>query len=105
MKLFWVLVGILTIGFAFVGDRLMKRLGLRNRSQLFTVPHFQRSARTIEKASQVLLLALGLAFLSEGVAHLFLSNQAILILNTILIGVAGITLLIMIAVTIRNWRA
>ena len=37
MKLFWVLVGILTIGFAFVGDRLMKRLGLRNRSQLFAV--------------------------------------------------------------------
>ncbi|MCZ7666459.1 MAG: hypothetical protein M5U34_04140 [Chloroflexi bacterium] len=103
--LFFMLLGLFLAGAGLFMPQLNRRLGFGRRSQLITNPRLQRSARQIEVISRVVQILLGLGLVSHGLS---LVSSAFTILNLIsflLLGLAVLGILIIIGITIYNWRA
>jgi len=99
------LVGILFILLALLNQRLLRWIGLKPLSEVFTNPGFQRSANLTEKLARVLLALLGVAFLVQGPGNQFLPAPAVQVLSIIVLALAGLILLAMFGVVLVHWKA
>jgi hypothetical protein len=99
------IIGVLFILLAFLNRELLRWIGIKPMSEVFTNPNFQRSARITEKLARLLFAILGIGFLVQGVGTLFLSSKVTSIVSIFISGLSGLTLLAVFSVVLVNWKA
>ena len=105
IMIFLSFIGFLFILFALLNNRLLRWMGFKPLSEVFTNPNFQRSAKITGNLGRLFLAVFGLGFLVQGIGPLFLSNEAAYTLSIILAGASGLIILVMVGVTLANWNA
>lgn len=105
IRLFPLIIGVLTILLGLFGNRLSLAFGLRPMSEGFTNPRFQRSAKVTELLGRLLLVVIGASFLVEGVGPWLFSAEVVGVLSTVLLVSSILILLVIIGVVIVHWRA
>ncbi len=98
-------LGLFFLLLAVLQQRLLRRIGLKPLSEVFTNPGFQRSARLTETLGRLFLGALGGASLIQAAGTQFLSNPAVEIASVVLAGLAGAILLGVFGVVLYYWKA
>ena len=98
-------IGILFILLAMLNKQLLRWIGLKPMSEVFTNPKFQRSARTTEKLAQLFWAVFGAGFLVQGIGTQFLSSKLTYIVSIIVLGLIGLIILAMFIVVFANWKA
>ena len=99
------LIGFLIILLAILNKRLLRWMGINPLSEVFTNPHFQRSAKITEKLAQLVFIFLGAGFLVQGLGNQFLPGQATYIVSITLLGLSGLLILAAVGVVLVNWKA
>ena len=100
--IFPLFIGSLAILFALLNRQLLRFIGLKPLSEVFTTPRFQRSAKITEKLGRLFLLVFGVGSLVQGVGPLFLPNKAILGVAIATVGLIVLILLAMFGVVLAK---
>ncbi len=100
-----VIIGGLAILLALWNKQLLRFIGLRPLSEVFTTPRFQRSARINEKLGRLFLVIFGLGFLIQGVGTQLLSGEVTYAVSIAVLGLSGLIMLVMFGVTLAHWKA
>jgi hypothetical protein len=98
-------IGLLIILLALLNKQILRWIGIKPMSEVFTTPNFQRSARTTEKLGRLFLVVFGAGFLVQGVGPLFLSSEVTYRVSMIVAGLLGLIILAMFIVVLANWKA
>ena len=101
---FWLFIGVITILLGLLNRRLLRLIGLKPMSEIFTTPNLQRSSRIIEQIGRWLLITLGVGFLAQGLGGA-LPNDISYKISFSSLGLSGLMLLAIIGITIANWKA
>lgn len=104
-SIFPTLLGVLCILLALLNQQLLRWIGLRPLSEVFTTPRFQRSARITEKLGRLFLVILGIGLLFQGVGPSFLPGGVAYLISIVVLGVSALILLAMIGVILANRKA
>jgi len=99
------IIGFLLILLALLNKQLLRRIGIKPMSEVFTNPNFQRSATITEKLGQLLFVVLGAGFLVQGIGSLFLSSKVTYIISITMMGLSGLIILAVFGVVLANWKA
>jgi len=83
----------------------MRFIGLKPLSEVFTTPHFQRSAKITEKLGRLFLVVFGVGFLVQGVGTQFLSSAVTYTVSITVLGLLGLIILAIFIVVLANWKA
>ena len=102
--LFFGLLGLFLVMAGLFQPQLNRRLGIGQRSRLFTQLRLQRSARQTERLGQIVQVALGLGLLMQAVGRLY-APSIFNGLSLLFLGLAGIGILAILGITVRHWRA
>ena len=105
VAVFPLLVGGVLILFALLNRPLLRLLKMKPMSEVFTNPRFQRSARISEELARLVLAVLGVSYLVQGLGPLFLSSAVVQSTAWVLLGLAGVVLLVGIGVNLLHWKA
>jgi hypothetical protein len=103
--LFPLFIGGLAILLALFNRQLLRLIGLKPPSEVFTTQRFQRSAKITETLGRLFLLVFGLGFLIQGAGGQFLSGESTYTVSIAILGAAGLILLVMFGVVLANWKA
>jgi len=98
-------IGFLIILAALLNKQLLRWIGIKSMSEVFTNPKFQRSARITEKLARLFLGFLGAGFLVQGVGTQFLSSEVTYTISITILGLSGLIMLAMFGVVLANWKA
>jgi hypothetical protein len=98
------IIGVLAILAAVFNQQLLHAIGLKLLSTILTTPRFQQSARITEQLGRLLLAIIGVGFLLQGVAPLFLSVEATNVIALVVGGLAGLIMLAILMVVFAHWR-
>jgi hypothetical protein len=98
-------IGFLIILLALLNKQLLRWMGMKPMSEVFTNPRFQRSAKITEKLGQIFLVVFGVSFLVQGVGSQFLSSEVIYTVAITVLGLSGLIILAMFIVVLANWKA
>jgi hypothetical protein len=98
-------IGILFIILAILNKQILRWIGIKPMSEVFTNPNFQRSARTTEKLGRLFLAVFGAGFLVQGVGPQFLSSAVTYAVSITVLGLSGLIILAMFIVVLANWKA
>jgi hypothetical protein len=79
-------MGSLVILLALLNKQLLRFIGLKPLSEVFTTPRFQRSAKITEKLGRLSMVVLGVGFLVQGVGTQFLSSEVTYTVSITLLG-------------------
>ena len=101
---FWLIIGIVTILLGIFNRQILRLLGLKPTSEVFTTPNLKHSSRIIEKIGRWLVITLGVSFLVQGLGRV-LPNDMTYKISFSLSGLSGLMLLAIIGITIANWKA
>jgi hypothetical protein len=101
---FWLILGMVTILMGIFNRQILRILGLKPMSEGFTTKNLMRSAKIVEQIGQWLVITLGISFLFLGLGATLPGNTSYKI-SWALLGLSGLMLLVMIGITIANWRA
>ncbi|WP_420642798.1 hypothetical protein [Candidatus Leptofilum sp.] len=104
-SIFFMLLGLFLLTAGLFTPRLNRWLGFGERSRLFTVPRFQRSARRVEFVSRAVQVLLGLGFLLRGIGHNLYPHAILNLVSWLLLGLAVVGILVTIGLTLGSWRA
>ena len=99
------IIGFLFILLALFNKQLLRRLGIKPMSEVFTNPNFQRSAKITEKLGRLFLAVFGAGFLVQGLGPQFLSHAGIYTASISILGLTGLIILVMLGVVLVNWKA
>jgi hypothetical protein len=101
---FWIVLGAVTVLVGIFNRQTLRLLGMKPMSTVMTTPNLKHSTRSIEQIGRWLLITLGTSFLVLGLGEALPSdlNQTI---SFSLLGLSGLMLLAMIAITLANWKA
>jgi len=102
--IFPLFIGSLALLFALFNRQLLRFIGLKPLSEVFTTPHFQRSAKITENLARLFLAVFGAGFLVQGVGAQFLSSRVTYLVSITLLGLSGLIILAMFIVVIANWK-
>ncbi len=105
IRLFPTVFGGLVILVALMEKYIMRLLGLTPRSEIFTTPRFQYSARITEKLARVFLFLFGLGFLVQGVGYRLFSEQFADAISLAALGLSGLVVLVIFGVVLFHWKA
>ena len=105
IMIFFSFIGFLFILLALLNKQLLRWMGIKPMSEVFTNPNFQRSAKLTEKLGRLFLAVFGVGFLVQGIGAQFLSIEGIYTVSIIVAGASGLILLVMFGVTLANWKA
>jgi hypothetical protein len=97
-------IGVLLILLAILNKPLLLWMGIKPRSEVFTNPNFQRSAKVTEKLGQWVLILLGAGFLVQGLGNQFLSGKGTYIVTITLLGLSGLLILAGVGMVLANWK-
>ena len=103
--IFSLFMGSLAILLALLNRQLLRFIGLKPLSEVFTTPRFQRSAKITEKLGRLFLLVFGLGFLIQGVGTQFLSSEVTYTVSIIILGLLGLIILVAFGIVLTNWKA
>jgi hypothetical protein len=98
-------MGSLVILLALLNKQLLRFIGLKPLSEVFTTPRFQRSAKITEKLGRLFLVVFGVGSLIQGIGPLFLPNKVTLGVAIATVGLLVLILLATFGVTLANWKA
>ena len=97
-------IGVLLILLAIFNKPLLLRMGIKPRSEVFTNPDFQRSAKVTEKLGRWVPIFLGAGFLVQGLGNQFLSGKGTYIVTITLLGLSGLLILAGVGMVLANWK-
>jgi hypothetical protein len=103
--IFLSFIGFLFILLALLNKQILRRIGIKPMSEVFTNPNFQRSAKITEKLGQLFLVVFGVGFLVQGIGSQFLSSAATYTVSITVAGLSGLIILAMFIVVLANWKA
>ena len=101
---FWLFVGSVIILMAVFNKQMLRVLGLKPMSEVFTTPNLKHSSRLIEQIGRWLAITIGLAFFVQGLGEVLPENTGSRI-SAVLLGLSSVLLLGMFGIAISNWRA
>jgi hypothetical protein len=104
-SIFPTLLGVSCILLALLNKQLLRLIGLRPLSEVFTTPRFQRSARITEKLGRLFLVIFGIGLLFQGVGTGLLPGGVTYLISIAVLGVSGLILLAMFGVILANRKA
>jgi hypothetical protein len=104
-SIFPTLLGVLCILLALLNQQLLRWIGLRPLSEVFTTPRFQRSARITEKLGRLFLVIFGIGLLFQGVGPGLLPGGVSYLISIVVLGLSALILLTMIGVILANRKA
>ena len=100
----WLILGTVVILAARFNRQILRLLGLKLMSEVITTPNLKYSSRTIEQIGRWLLISLGVSFLVLGLDGALPDNVSHTI-SFLLLGLSGLLLLVIVGITIANWKA
>jgi ABC-type uncharacterized transport system permease subunit len=103
--IFPIFIGCLAILLALLNRQLLRFIGLKPLSEVFTTPRFQRSAKITEKLMRLFLLVFGIGFLVQGAGNQFLSSEVTYAVSITILGLLGLIILAAFGVVLANWKA
>jgi hypothetical protein len=101
---FWIVLGAVTILAGILNRQTLRLLGIRPISEVMITPNLKHSARSIEQIGRWFLITLGISFVVLGLGEMLpddISHE----ISFLLLGLSGLMLLAMIAITLANWKA
>ncbi|HQX01692.1 MAG TPA: hypothetical protein PLQ94_06250 [Anaerolineales bacterium] len=101
----FLFVGVLSLLLALLNKQLLRWIGFKPMSELFTNPNFQRSARITENLVRLFWLVFGISFLFQGLAAPFFSSDVFYKISYAILGLSGLIVLTIIGINIANWKA
>jgi len=101
---FWLILGIVTILMGIFNRQILRLLGFKPVSEVFTTPNLKHSLKIIEQISRWLVIILGAGFLVQGLGGK-LPNDIGYKISFLLLGLSALMLLAIIGITIANWKA
>jgi hypothetical protein len=104
MFTFWLILGAVMILMGIFNRQMMQIFGLKPMSEVFTIANLKRSSRLIEKIGRWALIVLGVSFVVQGLGGT-LSDELRYPISFALIGLSGLMILVIIGITIANWKA
>ncbi len=105
MMIFPLIIGSLAILLALLDKQLLRFMGLKPLSEVFTTPRFQSSAVIIDKLGRLFLVIFGVGFLIQGAGPRFLSGEVADAISWGVLGLSGLIVLAMIGVVLAHWKA
>ena len=99
----WLIIGSLAIVLGIFNKKVLRFLGLRPMSEVFTTPSLKQSSRVIEQIGRWLVIALGVSFLVQGLGTA-LPDELGNWISSVLLGLSTLLLLAMFGIAIANWR-
>jgi len=99
----WLILGLFLVLSGIFNRQLLRFLGIKPMSEMFTMPSLNQSSRVIEKLGRWLAITLGISFLLLGLGRA-LPNEIRSLLSFLLLGLVGLMILAMIGLTIANWK-
>ena len=100
----WLILGTVTILLGIFNKQFLRLLGLKPMSEVLTVANLKHSSRAIEQIGRWLVITLGLSFFVQGLGGTLPNEVSNKILFSLL-GLAGLMFLLIIGITIANWKA
>jgi hypothetical protein len=104
IAIFPLFMGCLVILLVLFERQLMQFIGLKPRSDVFSEPRFQRSAKMTENLGRLFLLVIGAGFLVQGIGPIFLPNEVTCIISIISMGLSGLIVLVVIGMNLLAIR-
>ena len=101
---FWLIIGIVIILAGLFNRQMLRLLGIKPNSEIFTTPNLKNSSRIIEKIGRWLMITLGASFFVQGLGAA-LPNDITYKISIALLGLSGLMLLAILGITIANWNA
>jgi hypothetical protein len=101
---FWLIIGIVTILLGIFNRHILRLLGFKPMSEVFTTPNLKHSSRIIEQIGRWIVITLGVSFFVQGLGRA-LSNDMTYKISFSLLGLSGLMVLAIIGITIVNWKA
>jgi hypothetical protein len=101
---FWLIIGIVLILSGIFNRQMLRLLGFKPMSEVFTTPNLKHSSRITEKIGRWLVITLGVSFLVQGLGGA-LPNDISYKISFSLLGLSGLMILAVIGITIANWKA
>jgi len=101
---FWLILGIITILIGIFNRQLLRLLGFKPMSEIFTALNLKRSSKIIEQISRWLLIILGVGFFVQGLGGTSPNDMGYKI-SFLFFGVSALMLLAIVGITIANWKA
>jgi hypothetical protein len=98
-------IGFLIILLALLNKQLLRWMGIKPMSEVFTNPKFQHSAKITEILGRLFLVVFGVSFLVQGIGTRFLSRETTYMVSITVAGLSGLIVLAMFIVVLANWRA
>jgi hypothetical protein len=105
IMILYSLIGVLIILAALLNKQLLRWIGIKSMSEVFTNPKFQRSARITEKLGRLYLVVFGIGFLVQGLGTQFLSSDVTYTISITILGLSCLRRLAMFGVVLANWKA
>jgi hypothetical protein len=101
---FLLIMGSVIILLGIFNKQMLRILGFKPTSEVFTTPNLKHSSRIIEQIGQWLVITLGASFLVLGLGGA-LPNDISRKISFLLLGLSGLMLLAILGITIVNWKA
>jgi hypothetical protein len=101
---FWIVLGAVTVLVGIFNRQTLRLLGIRPISEVMSTANLKNSTRSIEQIGRWLLITLGISFLVLGLGEALPDDIGYKI-SSLLLGLSGLMLLAMIAITLANWKA
>ena len=105
IRIFPLIIGSLAILLALLNKQLLRFIGLKPASEVFTTPRFQGSAMIVDKLGRLFLVIFGVGFLIQGAGPQFLSGEVTYAISLVILGLSGLIVLAMLGVVLAHWKA
>jgi len=100
---FWLILGLLLVLLGIFNKPMLRFLGMKPMSEVFTIPRLVHSSRVVEKLGQWVVITLGMSFFVQGLGSALTGDTSSKI-SFALLGLAGLMILAMIGITVANWK-
>ena len=100
---FWLILGFFLVLLGIFNRQMLRFLGIKPMSEVFTIPSLTNSSRVVEKLGRWLVILLGMSFLVQGLGSV-LPNEISSRITAALLGLVGLMILAIIGITIFNWK-
>jgi len=101
---FWLFLGIVLLVMGLFNKQMLRWIGLKPMSEVFTTPRLKNSSRRVERIGRWLVIVLGIGFLVHGLGTA-LPGQVASVISSLSTGVSALLLVAMFVVAIANWKA
>jgi len=101
---FWLFLGIVLLVMGLFNKQMLRWIGLKPMSEVFTTPRLKTSSRRVERIGRWLVIVLGIGFLVHGLGTA-LPGQVASVISSLSTGVSALLLVAMFVVAIANWKA